>query len=241
MKKSENVFQRYEKKYVLTYDQYHQFLDRIKDKMVLDEYGRHTIMNIYYDTDEYALIQTSLEKPFYKEKIRLRSYGIPNEDSRAYLELKKKVNGIVFKRRVGVSYQNAVLYMDHCPCKIHGQIMQEIDYFTHEYDLSPKMMIAYDRMAYMHEQDSDLRITFDFNIRYRLDDLDLCHGDQGRVLDGDIVVLEIKIAYAMPMWLSSLLSQLEIYPASFSKYGRCYRQVMEENICSVQSYNQRSH
>ena len=84
------VFKRYEKKYMLTKEQYESFKEDIDDFMKIDEYGLSTICNIYYDTVDYKLISRSIEKPIYKEKIRLRSYGIPTPDSTVFLELKKK-------------------------------------------------------------------------------------------------------------------------------------------------------
>ena len=235
MKKSENVFQRYEKKYVVTKEQYIQLLEKIQPYMKMDQYGHHSICNIYYDTDTYELIRKSIEKPVYKEKIRLRSYGIPNAQSMTYLELKKKVDGIVYKTRTSMAYQSALDYLEGKEISNSNQIIKEIDWFTHIHKVKPKVMLAYDRVAYFGKEDPEIRMTFDTNVRYRLDNLDLALGDKGQLLmDDSQYILEIKIQYSMPLWMSQLLSELKIYPTSYSKYGMCYKQCIAKEVQYVQ-------
>lgn len=222
-----DTFQRIEKKYLLNQDQYEAFLERIQPYMQLDEYGLHTICNIYYDTKNFDLIRRSLDKPVYKEKMRLRSYGIPGEKDVVFLEIKKKYDGVVYKRRVPMKMDECQDYLDsgEIPQKYDSQIMREIDYFIKFYKPRPAMYIAYDRMAYFGKEDPNLRLTFDQNIRNREEDLDLKKGDKGNYLmDKGYHLLEIKIPMAIPLWLSSILTDLEIYPVSFSKYGRFYEQ-----------------
>ena len=223
--KSNNVFERFEKKYMLTRQTYNLFLEAIEPYMCADSYGQHTIGNIYYDTDTYELIRQSIEKPKYKEKLRLRSYGIPNEESTVYLEIKKKYKGIVYKRRIDLTLAEAEAYLNRGirPQK-DSQILREIDYFISFYKPKPKVYLAYDRVAYFGREDSSVRITFDHNIRSREYDLSLSKGDRGELLLEDYkYLMEIKVAGAMPMWLSKILADLEIYPASFSKYGSVYK------------------
>lgn len=223
MKAVQCIFQRYEKKYLLSAVQYKQLLSRMIPYMELDEYGKHTICNVYYDTENYELIRTSLEKPCYKEKLRLRSYGIPKQDTPVFLELKKKVQGIVYKRRVCMSYQQAQSYLkrEYIPQK--SQILREIDYFLDRYQPYARAMIAYDRMAYQQINHPDIRITFDFAIRTRQESLDLQLGDQGDLLlNNGEVLMEVKVSDALPLWLCRCLQELAIYPCSYSKYGACY-------------------
>ena len=99
----QTVFQRYELKYILTAKQKEKVLQAIEPYMALDQYGRTTIRNVYFDTDNYRLIRRSIEKPAYKEKLRLRSYGQAEADSAVFVELKKKYQKIVYKRRVSLS------------------------------------------------------------------------------------------------------------------------------------------
>lgn len=224
------TFQRVEKKYALSREQYEQFLKAIKPYMQLDEYGLHTICNIYFDNYTNELVRTSIEKPVYKEKLRLRSYGIPDDDSTVFLEIKKKYKGIVYKRRVAMRHDEAMAYIEYGerPEK-ESQILHEIDYFMQYYKPVPKLFLAYDRTAYFGKEDAEIRMTIDRSIRSRPYDLDLTHGDYGEYLtDEDMYLLEVKVPMSYPMWLSKTLSDLEIYPVSFSKYGNIYKKSLTE-------------
>ena len=238
-KKSNDIFQRYEKKYLMSRMEYECFQDKIKDYMQIDEYGLSTICNVYYDTSEDELIRTSLSKPVYKEKLRLRSYGVPGGEDRTFIEIKKKFDGIVYKRRVSLMLNEARNYLEHgIKPEKDNQILREIDYFMKYYHPVKKMYIAYDRIAMFGKQDDSIRITFDQNIRNREVDLDLAKGDYGTLLlEGDEVLMEIKVAGAYPMWLVAILSELQIYPTSFSKYGNFYKKKLE---CEIQGIDVRS-
>lgn len=220
------TFKRYEKKYLLNRKQYESLLQGLQPYMQLDQYGLHTICNIYYDTDQFDLIRTSIEKPPYKEKLRLRSYGVPAEGGKVFLEIKKKWKGVVYKRRIAMTLEEAENYLEKGKALPgDGQIEREIDYFVQFYNPKPKMYIAYDREAYFGKEDNALRITFDRNIRSREEDLQLELGDAGKLLlDREYRLMEIKVSGAFPMWLAHILSELEIYPTSFSKYGNIYKQ-----------------
>lgn len=224
------TFQRIEKKYKLTRGQYDEFVERISPYMQLDKYGLHTICNIYYDTETDELVRRSIEKPKYKEKLRLRSYGVPTDDSIVFLEIKKKFKGIVFKRRVSMKHSEAVNYTQNgFKPEFENQILDEIDYFMKHYKPVPKLFLGYDRTAWFGKEDSQIRMTFDANIRSRSYDLDLTMGDYGEPLnDDDSIILEIKVPMAYPMWLTKILSQMKIYPVSFSKYGNVYKENLTE-------------
>jgi hypothetical protein len=162
----------------------------------------------------------------YKEKLRLRSYGIPKEDSQVFLEIKKKYDGIVYKRRIAMTLQESKDYIEQriFPAD-QGQIFKEIDYLVNNYEgLAPKLYLAYDRRAWAGNEADDLRITFDTGIRSRWTDLHLEHGDYGtKLLDDDKVLMEIKVPGAFPLWMTEMLTDLKIYPTSFSKYGNIYK------------------
>lgn len=204
--------------------------------MTEDKYGLHTICSIYFDTDDDRLIRNSIERPLYKEKLRLRSYGVPtNDDSEVFLELKKKYKGIVYKRREALTLFAAESYIQNGLFPADSQIFREINYFRSYYSAYPKIFIAYDRIAMAGNSDTNLRMTFDFRIRCRRNDLDLQAGDHGtELLSSGSVLMEIKIPGAMPLWLCSALSQLKLYPVSFSKYGQFYIKELkgEYKICS---------
>ncbi|SHO44641.1 polyphosphate polymerase domain-containing protein [Anaerocolumna xylanovorans] len=235
--KSNNTFERIEKKYLLSSKDYDLLKNRLLPYMKMDQYGLHTICNIYFDTENYELVRNSIEKPVYKEKLRLRSYGVPTGNSKVFLEIKKKYKGIVYKRRVSITLEEAVRYLGHgIKPAIDNQILREIDYFIHFYKPIPKVYLAYDRIALYGITDPDIRITFDQNIRSRLTDLDLSKGDYGKyLLDQSNVLMEIKVPAAYPLWLANILSDLRIYPASFSKYGNVYKENLleerNESLC----------
>lgn len=224
----QEVFKRYEKKYLLDRQQYEKLLAKLLPLLVPDRYSRYTICNVYFDTPDYALIRYSLEKPMYKEKLRLRSYGTPSSGDTVFVELKKKFQGVVYKRRVAMTLEeaNAYLYRGVHP-NISGQMMQEMDWFTGQYVLWPAVYLAYDRIAYKGREDAGLRVTFDTNIRCREKDVLLEEGDSGTLLlPEDKVLMEIKIPGVMPLWLAHILSELSVYPTSFSKYGTYYQKMI---------------
>ncbi len=232
------IFQRKEKKYLMNRHQVESFKKIIIKYMQQDKYGLHTICSIYYDTDDFQLSRRSIEKPIYKEKLRVRSYGIPKDEDKVFLEIKKKYKGIVYKRRESLNLKQARAYLNHGvkPSK-DSQILREIDYLKNFYGVVPKVFLAYDREAFFGRENRDIRITFDRNIRSRDYNLDLALGDYGELLlADDIYVVEIKVPEAMPLWLSEILSQLEIYPQSFSKYGNAYKKIFlatgGKEICS---------
>ena len=239
------VFQRIEKKYLMSAEQYEEFRRRLDPLAAADRYGKTTILNIYYDTPEDLLIRRSLEKPVYKEKLRLRTYGVPRPGGTAFVEIKKKYKGVVYKRRVSAPYEEALAWLDTSSGSLsersgrirrsadgEEQILREIDYFQQFYrDLEPKMVIAYDRIAMAGRADPELRITFDTNLRWRTEDLDLLSGDYGRqLLQEGQVLCELKIAGAVPMELVRMLSDLQIYPVSCSKYGNAYMVRQQEQF-----------
>ena len=229
-KKIQQSFKRFEKKYLLDPARYNALLDGMAPYMKADEYGSYTICNIYYDTDNFELIRTSLEKPVYKEKLRLRSYGVPTDDKKVFVEIKKKFDHVVYKRRIVLPCAEAVSYLaGEASPQGEDQICREIDWFLKTYQPKPKVFIAYDRMALAGIENEELRITFDTNLRWRDHDLDLRKGDHGQlILPRDCILMEIKIPGTAPVWLSHLLSQVGVFPTSFSKYGTCYKEHLLE-------------
>ena len=233
------VFERHEKKYLLSEEQYHQLLERLQPYMQQDQYGMHTICSLYLDSDDFLLAQRSMAKPKYKEKLRMRSYGLPQPDTTVYLELKKKLKGVTYKRRIPMPYADAERYLlsNEAP-EERSQIMQEIDYFISQYDPSPKIVLFYERIALFGIEDEDLRITFDRNLRWRGYDVTLSKGDDGELLlPPDQRLMEIKISASFPLWLSKLLSELKIYPTSFSKYCTAYTRLMKGDPNHAEQYS----
>lgn len=221
----QTVFSRYEKKYLMPEHIYFELRKRLAEHMKEDKYGLHTICNIYYDTDDDLLIRRSIEGPTYKEKLRLRSYGIANADSTVFLEIKKKCDRIVTKRRVPMTLNQAMGYTVHgIRPAINSQIMNELDFFLARYDLSPRLFLAYDRIALFGIEDKEFRVTFDQNVRSRRRSIALDLGDHGKkLLDDGYYLMESKVSGATPLWFTRILSELKLYPTSFSKYGNIYK------------------
>ena len=220
-----DVFQRIEVKYLLDDMQYTELRKRLEHMAAVDSYGKTSILNIYFDTPDYKLIERSLEKPVYKEKLRLRTYGVADDDTNAFIEIKKKYKGVVYKRRISMPYKKAMEYLvDGKRPEERSQISDEIDYFLKYYKgIRPAMAISYDRIAMAGTTDPDLRITFDTNIRWRTDKLSLSEGNVGKdiLLPGQHL-MELKIAGAMSIELAKILDELNIRKTSFSKYGKGY-------------------
>ena len=222
----QDTFKRYELKYLINREQKEKLLQAMEGRMALDQYGRTTIMNVYYDTPDYLLIQRSLEKPTYKEKLRVRSYGTADWGDKVFLELKKKYDGIVYKRRTTATQKEATEYLNQNKALSKSdQITEEINYFKSFYQkLIPAMVISYEREAYVDVSGSDLRITLDENILWRETDLNLKERPYGeKLLRDDQTLVEIKISAAMPLWLARTLSEAGIFQTSFSKYGSAYQ------------------
>ncbi len=236
------VMNRVEKKFLLDSETYYQLQNTVKDFMELDRFNKvnefYTISNLYLDTPDNHLIRTSIGKPLYKEKLRLRAYGVPTDSDYVYLEIKKKYKGNVNKRRTRLLLPEAYQFIETgvkpLPKEyMNEQVLNELAYCLKLYDLSPKLYLAYDRKAFFGP--SELRVTFDTNIRTRRVDLRLEHGDYGACLmNNDLWLMEIKSATAMPLWLTKALSLLKIYSNGFSKYGAEYIHFLEggEEKCS---------
>ena len=218
------VMQRSELKYVLTPAQTEFLKKALTGHVEADPYGLTSIASLYYDTPDHRLIRASLCSPPFKEKIRLRSYGVPSMDSPVFLELKRKSAGTVYKRRVQTTIPEASAFFEgkRAICT-DGQIGREIAYFRNFYGaLLPSCMIIYDRIAYIAPE-AGLRLTIDHAPRYRMDDLELTHGMAGTLLlPEEYTILEIKVQEAMPLWLCKILWEGRIYKTSFSKYGAAY-------------------
>ena len=221
-----SVFRRYELKYLITPGQKEILLQGMEPYMQLDNYGRTTIRNVYFDTDNYQLIRRSIEKPMYKEKIRIRSYNLATSDSSVFVELKKKYDGVVYKRRIALPEQEAMRWLSGEIARPHdSQITREIDYFISHYgSLKPAVFLSYEREAFFEKSGGDFRVTFDDNILARQNDLSLCSDVFGRtVLPEGKIMMEIKCSGAIPLWMVEILSREKIYKTSFSKYGTAYR------------------
>ena len=237
-----STFQRREVKFLMSLEQYQALLPIVHEHMNPDrfcidgkEYG---IYNLYYDTPDNLLVRRSIAKPYYKEKLRLRSYYSPaNPDSTVFLEVKKKIGGIVTKRRVTMTVAEAEAYIQtrvkpYYERFLDQQIMKEMDVFLNSYDsVAPRQYISYQRSAFFGKDDSNFRLTFDRQLTERRYDLTLTKGSYGNQIIGDDQrLMEIKVPGSIPMWMSQALSELGIRRQSFSKYGSAYQNYVRRQI-----------
>jgi len=224
----QSAFKRYEKKYLITCEQSAAVQQVIKEHMSLDRYGEYSVSNLYYDTENWSVIRASIEKPAFKEKLRLRYYGaitdIVTDTSKLYLELKKKYRGVVYKRRIELAAaaydgSNIRTIVSDTP----SQIARELSFYLQSNAVTERVYLAYQRTAFSGKKDAGLRITFDSDVRFRLDDLNLnCTKAGQRLIPSDNMLMEIKTLGGMPMWLARALSEVCVFPTTFSKVGMCY-------------------
>lgn len=237
---SQTVFKRYELKYLLTPTQKERVLAAMTPYMKLDKYGRTTIRNLYYDTDNYLLIRRSIERPVYKEKLRIRSYSRALPEDRVFVELKKKFDHVVYKRRLPLSYQQATKWLsgEQTP-QSQTQIGREIEYFRQLYGtLRPTVFLSYERQAYYALDGTDFRVTFDDHILCRQEDLSLSSEAYGTpLLPENKVLMEIKCSGGIPLWMTKVLSKEKIYKTTFSKYGTAYKTLIFPEDHTTNSYN----
>lgn len=255
-----NTFERKEKKYVLDAERLEKFMSLAGNKLGDDQYAHSTISSLYYDTAQFTMINRSLEKPLYKEKLRVRAYGDIAKNDAVFVELKKKFKGIVYKRRIqmsdegahayltGTPYGEAVLFgsggeRKECSAKL-VQNVREIDACIARYDqLLPGIMIVVERHSMRTQDGSNVRITFDMDARWRADDLSFKAGFFGApILPQGHVIMEVKALGTYPLWLVHVLNELEAYPVSCSKVGRAYQALnpVQTAFCSERAFENAS-
>ena len=224
----QTIFKRYELKYLLTGKEREQLMKAMEPYMSLDEFGHSSIRNIYYDTDTYRLARRSIEQPAYKEKLRVRSYGEVGKDDTVFVELKKKYQSVVYKRRLPLHEHEAMEWLDGGVIYDGSQIAQEIEYFRDYYQsLHPVVFISYEREAYYPLTGGDFRVTFDENILCREENLSLCSDTWGApLLENGQTLMELKTSCGIPLWMSRFLTEKKIYKTSFSKYGNAYQSII---------------
>lgn len=226
------TFKRYEKKYLLSPEKYAALRAALDGLIEPDEFFASTVCSVYYDTENYSLIRNSIDAPIYKEKLRLRSYNVPGPEDTVFVELKEKFKGLVYKRRIAMGELAAEEYLAGLrepPDRL--QVTREIDWFLRCNRVRPRVFIASDREAWKAKSDGELRITFDRDIRWRETELSLRLGSHGEsILPPGHVLMEVKMPGSCPVWLARMLSEQEIFPTGFSKYGTCYKNKLYNGV-----------
>lgn len=237
---------RYENKYVITDKKKDIILPSLLRYMEFDKYcvgdKDYPIYSLYFDTKNNDVVRRSVQKPYYKEKLRLRSYKLnPNDNDTVFLEIKKKIGGIVNKRRVVLTYKQAVNFIKYGKVPqlsgIQKQIMNEICYYISLHPIEKTVLIHYDRNALFGKDDKSLRITFDRNLTAD-GNTDILHTEnEGNfIVVPDTRIMEIKISGATPIWLSEILTENHIYRSSFSKFGRNFQNETKLHIQHSENY-----
>lgn len=237
---NDKVFDRIEKKYLITKDEKKALLKVIKKYLKKDDYHKSKVFNLYFDNDNYDLITQSIDRPFFKEKLRARSYG---GYDRVFLEIKTKIKGkdanIGYKRRMMITHQDfdelvarktSLIKLAERSIETTNdlQIAKEVDHLIDHFGLSPKILIMYDRESY--KDGEGLRITFDEKMQYRDKNLSFVKGKRDKIYfkDDHNIIMEIKAQGVLPLWLVELLSANKIYPQQFSKVGKIYERIRKE-------------
>jgi hypothetical protein len=187
-----------------------------------------TIYSLYYDTPGFTIARKSRDKSTYKEKLRLRSYGMPRPGDTIYWELKKKLKGITYKQRIPAPFTQAAFEFQE---DVHTSACNEIRWFFSYYRPLPQCLVTYERLALRSGKHANLRITFDTQVRFRVSDLDFSFGPSGTpLLDGNRFLMEIKTDRSIPLFLSACLARLNLFPVSYSKYRMAFEQIMYKRV-----------
>ncbi|MBQ9779712.1 MAG: polyphosphate polymerase domain-containing protein [Clostridia bacterium] len=237
-----NTFKRMEKKTTMQISDVPAFLERILPRMDYDSHNvngePYMISNIYFDDVNDNVIRTSVTLPKYKEKLRLRSYGVPTSDTKVFLELKKKLYGVGTKRRAKLLLRDAEAYLETGThpeglSYIDEQVLREIDYYRSHETVVPRIYVSYLRRAFFAKDDPSFRVTLDSDILTRRYDLDLSLGRYGEpVLSPGKLVLEVKFAGAVPLWFCRVMSDFGLSFHTFSKCGTDFKLYTYEKACA---------
>lgn len=240
-KQIQTNFQRIETKYILDRAMLARLEADMRPYLTADDYATSTISNVYFDNDEFQMIQDSIARKGGREKMRMRTYAEqPNDDSQVFLEIKKKCDEVGFKYRLVSNPLSVTNYIvngvaDHTISD--DRVKAEVEQLQERYlDLKPKMVISYDRYSMRGLEDKKVRVTVDSNIRYRDYDVDLASGRYGLpLLEDDKVIMEIKVPGQYPQWLADILNKYGLEDQSFSKYGKAYLQTKERLTQTVKA------
>lgn len=235
---SNTTFVRKEKKYLISSEQRKKLLEILPEYMKFDKYCRdgnmYTVNNVYFDNESYNVIRHSTSKPSYKSKIRIRSYKVNvTDDDGVFFEMKKKFKGVVNKRRLTIKHRLLEEYLatGNFPTELsvqEVQVLKEIDYEINRENVKPKVYLTYLRTALYAKNDSSIRLTIDEDILARISETTLASDRYGdSLLPEGYYLMEIKVHGAFPLWLAHILSDLKIFPTSFSKYGKFYENVVK--------------
>lgn len=230
---AQEIFKRYELKYLITRAEHDALREAILGRMAYDTYGdpegKYNIVSLYFESDEKDIYYETVNKLRFRQKLRLRVYDHATLESPSFIEIKQKFTNVVNKRRTVIPLHEAydVLnrpFDDSYIKDLHAsnpQILREALHFRNLYKLKPATVVSYDRQAFsgIRDGEKDLRVTFDYNLMCRDDDLAIENGPEGiHFTDTNLVILEVKVSNSVPFWLARILSEFEFYKQGFSKF-----------------------
>lgn len=250
---AQEIFKRFELKYLLTRAEYAALRSAILPRMAYDKYGdpegKYNIVSLYYESSDKRIYYETMNKLRFRQKLRLRVYDQADLSSNAFIEVKQKFKNVVNKRRSIIPLGEAYDILSH-PYNEQSianaqasnpQILREALHFKGLYHLQPAVVVSYDRQAFSGTADSekDLRVTFDYNIMCRSDNLGLENGPKGYpIIDYDTVILEVKVSNSVPFWLARILSELEFVKQGFSKYCTSIDLLEEKKLYPIPLMNE---
>ena len=235
-----STFKRYERKYMITAEKLERIMPTLLEHMELDPFciggNEYRIYSIYYDTPNHDVIRQNSSKPVYKEKMRIRSYyDRKGLDDKVFMEIKKKSEGVGNKRRIKLRIREIEPFVNEgilpeTKDYLSTQVAKELQYFLKMNKVQPALYVQYDRLALFGKEDKNFRMTFDRNLRTRRSHFILGESEEDEfLLPENTYIMEIKILGAMPLWLTKLLSENELFSHGFSKYGARYKKEAEQH------------
>ncbi len=237
-------YSRYELKYVITEEQRHRLaeflLDYMQPDVMGDDLGRYNITSLYYDTAEYKAYWDKIEGHKFRRKVRVRVYGNQTitEETPSFAEIKQRRNKTLQKKRVKMPLAAAQALcgagrtIETATATATEQaVIEEIQYLYYTLQLQPACVVSYDRQAFNGSQfDPGLRVTFDVNLRGRTYDLNLLssgHAENHFFIPPGWCILEIKVNYRVPLWLTDIIAQQRCTLRRVSKYCAALEQSKE--------------
>ena len=183
--------------------------------------GRYLIHSLYFDDYKDTSLYTTEAGLSKRYKWRIRYYG--NDLSYVVLEKKEKLESRCHKKSCKITmreYKSIVAgNITDIVYTTKKELIKELARDMLLYDYRPKVIIDYERIAYV-EEITNVRITFDMKISasYELDNF----------LKGDYVkyyiqgsgenILEVKFDDILPSHIRNIVESFGFVQTSFSKY-----------------------
>ncbi len=229
---------RYEFKYYASSDQLEALRNMLQPFTLPDEYaaeqagGHYTVRSIYFDTPNFQMYHRKQDHFAHRMKVRLRGYNIGNDESKVFLELKRKYEGPILKNRCGLPYgvvkkifQGAAVD-DLLPEIGKPDNLRRFFYQIYQHRLKPVVTVAYEREVFLSklwDPENNLRITIDKNLRAipypGVDELYEERNVQHPLPHQ--FILEVKFNQYCPVWMKPILAHFSLQKAPASKYVLC--------------------